>query len=84
MFLVFTGTVSQQSFGFFFMCLTSVKCSRDAITPAQSDGDGGGGGATDHDSENHAIIKLNNGMVLYFREVNKYVVCSTIISQSIY
>lgn len=36
----------------------------------KDDGDGDG---LAYDSESSSVIKLNNGMVLYLREVNKYV-----------
>lgn len=37
----------------------------------KDDGDGDG---LAYDSESSSVIKLNNGMVLYLREVNKYVI----------
>lgn len=39
----------------------------------KDDGDGDG---LAYDSESSSVIKLNNGMVLYLREVNKYVLLS--------
>lgn len=39
----------------------------------KDDGDGDG---LAYDSESSSVIKLNNGMVLYLREVNKYVALS--------
>lgn len=36
--------------------------------------DDGEGDGLAYDSESSSVIKLNNGLVLYLREVNKYVV----------
>lgn len=35
--------------------------------------DDGEGDGLAYDSESSSVIKLNNGLVLYLREVNKYV-----------
>lgn len=43
------------------------------------DGDGDG---LAYDSESSSVIKLNNGMVLYLREVNKCVLMSTVVADA--
>jgi Ras-related GTP-binding protein C/D len=41
--------------------------------------DDGEGDGLAYDAESSSVIKLNNGLVLYLREVNKYVRCSSLV-----